>query len=52
MNVFNSDNTEGYTDVELEALNAEFEELAKGLEEGSEPWYELANEFSDEVGGR
>ena len=52
MNVFNSDNTEGYTDVELEALNAEFEELAQDMEEGTEDWYELANEFSDEVGRR
>lgn len=51
---FTSENTTGYTQAELDALNAEFEARleAAGVEHGSDEALEMAKAFSDEVAGR
>lgn len=54
MKLFRSDNTEGYTDAQLGALNAEWEMRADrlGLKEGTEEYDLCAKSFCDEVGRR
>lgn len=51
---FTTDNTEGYTDAELAALNAEFEArlAAAGVEPGSDEALAMEKAFADEVAGR
>jgi hypothetical protein len=48
------DNTEGYTQEQLDALNAEWQERAKseGLEPGTDEYKEMEKAFSDEVARR
>ena len=54
MKLFRQNNTEGYSDAELDAMNEEWEERARkaGLEEDTDEWEEAAKRFSDEVSGR
>lgn len=47
---FRRDNTEGYTDAELDALNAELRTRLEG--QPSRHWDDIAKAFSDEVAGR
>ena len=51
MKLFRTENTEGYTDVELELLNAEWSAIveAKNLEEYTEEYDIRAKEFSNTV---
>ena len=54
MELFRADNTIGYTDAELELLNAEWSAIveAKNLEEYTEKYDIQAKEFSDSVAKR
>ena len=51
MTLFRADNTIGYTDAELELLNAEWSAIveAKNLEEYTEKYDIQAKEFSNSV---
>lgn len=51
---FTLDNTTGYTQAELDALNAEFAArlVEAGVEEGSDEAHEMAKAFADEVARR
>lgn len=51
---FTADNTEGYTQAELDALNAELAErlAAAGAEAGTEAAVEIEKAFADEVARR
>lgn len=46
------DNTTGYTQEELDALNAELEGLLQGLEPYSDAWYAATKRHGDEVARR
>lgn len=50
--MFNQDNTAGYTDAQLAALNAERAARLAGLEIGSDEHEQADKAFSDEVAGR
>lgn len=50
--MFDSQNTEGYTQEELVDLNAELAERLEGLEFGSDEYNEAEKAFSDEVARR
>jgi len=50
--MFTQQNTEGYTDQELDALNTELEERLSGLEPGTDEYYDAEKAFSDEVARR
>ncbi len=54
MKLFREDNTEGYNEEEMDALNKEWEEIAqkKELEEGTEEWEFEAKAFCDKVSRR
>ena len=54
MELFRTENTVGYTDAELELLNAEWSAIveAKNLEEYTEEYDVQAKEFSDRVAKR
>ena len=54
MTEFNSDNTEDYTQPELDALNAEWIEIVaeKNLDEHTEEYDVELKKFSDEVSSR
>lgn len=54
MKLFRDDNTDGYTDDELDTLNDEWEARVTemGLEEYTEEYYSEAKSFSGEVAGR
>jgi len=52
--LFREDNTEGYTQEQMDALNAEWDKRAeeKGLEPGSSEYEREAKWFCDEVAHR
>lgn len=52
--MFTADNTTGYTQAELDALNAEFAArlAAAGVEPGSDEAHEMEKAFADEVARR
>jgi hypothetical protein len=52
--LFNTQNTQGYTQEELAELNAEWENIVKkkGLEKFTDEYKEAAQNFSDEVARR
>lgn len=52
--MFSTDNTEGYTVAQIEALNAEFAARleAAGVEAGSDEAMEMEKAFADEVARR
>lgn len=52
--MFTLDNTEGYTQQEIDALNAEWTALAeeKSLTEGTEEYWQEEKRFADEVASR
>lgn len=50
--MFRSDNTDGYSAAELDALNAELTGRLSGLEPGSDEYYAAAKAFADEVSHR
>lgn len=50
--LFTKDNTEGYTQEQLDALNAEWAERSKELTPNTDEYHEAAKRFSDEVAGR
>lgn len=54
MELFTKYNTDGYTNLQLDELNAEWGALADkdGLEEFTEEYNQKAKEFADEVGKR
>jgi hypothetical protein len=54
MNELNNQNTEGYTQQELDALNAEWEKIVNelGLESGTDDYYREAQAFADKVAQR
>ena len=45
------ENTDGYTDAELDSLNTEWDAIvqAKGLESDADEWYARESQFQDEV---
>ena len=51
--LFRHDNTEGYTDEQLAAFNAEWDGIVRdeGLEPGSDWYNERAKQFCDQVNG-
>ena len=52
--MFTMDNTDGYTQAELDNINEEWNRLveSKGLIEGSDEYHQEAARFSDEVAAR
>jgi hypothetical protein len=52
--MFTSDNTEGYTQSEIDALNAEMAQrmAAEGIEPGTDAAHDFEKAFADEVAGR
>jgi len=52
MELFRQDNTDGYSDQELDALNAEWETRSTGLDPNSDEYQQTAKAFADEVGRR
>lgn len=54
MKLFREDNTEGYTDEQMDALNTEWKALAEAeeLEEGTYDYNQAAKQFCDEVSRR
>ena len=50
--MFTSDNTEGYTKDQLNALNAELTLRLAGVERGSDEWHQIAKLFADEMASR
>lgn len=49
---YRDDNTEGYTQAELDALNAELNARLVGIEPGSDEWHETVQRHADEVARR
>jgi hypothetical protein len=52
MKYFTQENTEGYTDIQLDALNAELDDRLNGIEPYTDEWYQSQKSFSDEVSRR
>lgn len=54
MQLFRDDNTNGYTQNELDELNVEWEIIVtnEGIEENTGEYDQRAKEFSDEVASR
>jgi len=50
--MFTQQNTEGYTDQEINALNAELSERLEGLELESDEYKQAEKAFHDEVAKR
>lgn len=50
--MFTKQNTQGYTDAELAALNTELAERLAGLEPGTDEYDQAEKAFSDEVARR
>jgi len=50
--MFTQQNTDGYTDKELDALNAELNDRLSGLEPGSDEYQQAEKAFYDEVSKR
>jgi len=50
--LFTTDNTDGYTQAQIDSLNKEWTEKSENLESGTEEYYAAADAFSDEVAGR
>jgi hypothetical protein len=50
--MFTQQNTEGYTDQELDALNAELEERLADLDPSSDEYQQTEKAFYDEVSRR
>lgn len=50
--MFTTANTEGYTQQELDALNAELAQRQEGAEAGTDEWHRIEMAFSDEVANR
>lgn len=52
--VFTDENTDGYWAAELEELNLQWSRIvaAEGLEPGTDEYYQLEKQFSDEVSKR
>jgi hypothetical protein len=50
--MFTQENTDGYTDSELAALNAELSERLGNLEPGSDEYQQVGKSFNDEVSRR
>lgn len=46
---YRDDNTEGYTQAQLDALNAELTGRLDGIEPGSDEWHETVGRHADEV---
>lgn len=49
---YTQDNTEGYTQEQLDALNTELEARLVGLEPHTDAWYAAIHTHHDEVAGR
>lgn len=54
MELFRSDNTEGYSQEEMDQLNAEWKKIVsnEGLEEYTDEYNQRASHFCDEVARR
>jgi hypothetical protein len=52
MKYYTPDNTSGYTQAELDALNAELDARLTALEPHTDAWYEAIHRHNDEVAGR
>ena len=52
MRHYRDDNTEGYTQAQLDALNAELDGRLDGIEPGSDEWHETVSQHADEVARR
>lgn len=50
--MFTQENTDGYTDSELDALNEELSERLADLEPGSDEYQQVEKAFHDEVSRR
>jgi hypothetical protein len=50
--MFTQQNTDGYTNQELAALNLELEERLSGLEPGTDEYDDAEKAFNDEVSRR
>lgn len=52
--MFSQENTHGYTDAELQALNAEWNAIveAENLERETDEYYQREKQFNDEVSRR
>ncbi len=49
---FTMDNTQGYSQDDLDALNVEVSALLADIEPYTEAWYETAKRFADTVANR
>lgn len=52
MKLFRTDNTEDYTQAELDALNTEWADIAANIEEYTDEYDTQSKRFSDEVARR
>ena len=52
MRHYRDDNTEGYTQAQLDALNSELDGRLDGIEPGSDEWHETVSRHADEVARR
>ena len=52
MDYFTMDNTEGYDQSDLDALNAEFDVLLADIEPYTDAYYETAKRFADTIANR
>jgi hypothetical protein len=52
MDHYRQDNTEGYADEELSALNADLGRLLEGIEPGTDDYHETIKRHNDDVARR
>jgi hypothetical protein len=49
---FRADNTEGYTQDQIDAFNAELDARLEGIEAGTDEYYRVVKAFDDEIASR
>lgn len=54
MNLFRNDNTDGYTQTQLDALNNEWDKYVQknALKKGSDEYYQAEHQFTDKVASK
>lgn len=50
--MYTNENTQGYTQEELDQLNAELAARLEGVEPGTDAWHEIVKRHADEVARR
>jgi hypothetical protein len=52
MKLFRLDTTFGYTNTELDLLNAEFETFVSSIDQDTEEYFQAGKQFSNEISRR